>query len=143
MFLFLSAARKMPHVKRLLPGLAILALTGCVDRIISIRSDPPGAQAWLDGEPVGRTPVDVPYVWYGTRELMLTKEGCGSERRMVTFSAPWWQIFPFDFVTDVLLPVTLTDRTTVNFVLQPQVHDDAVVDEIRRRAAEAREKALK
>lgn len=128
-------------MQRVVPAVALLILTGCVERFVSIKSDPPGARVVLDGQDVGVTPVDVPYVWYGEREVVLYKEGHRSVRKSVALNAPWWQIFPFDLVTDVLLPVTLTDRVEVLVPLPPETFDRASIDEVKRRAAEAREKA--
>ena len=54
---------------RLVAPLLFLCLAGCVERLISVRSDPPGAAVLLDGDPVGVTPVEVPYTWYGTRDV--------------------------------------------------------------------------
>ncbi len=128
-------------MKRLpLLALALVLGTGCVERFVSIKSEPPGARVLVDGQDAGVTPVDVPYVWYGTREVLVLKEGCRSERRLVTLSSPWWQVFPLDLLTDVLIPFTITDRTVVHFRLQPSALDAGDLEAIKRRAAEAREK---
>ena len=129
-------------VRRLAPLLLLPLLTGCVDRLISLKSDPPQAEVFLDGEPVGATPMEIPYVWYGTREIVLVKRGYESARQEVVLNAPWWQVFPFDFITDVLLPVTLTDRTEVEIKLVPALTDRKDMDSILERARKAREKVL-
>jgi hypothetical protein len=36
-----------------------LALAGCVERILTVRSEPPGAAVTVDGDPAGTTPCDV------------------------------------------------------------------------------------
>ncbi|HEY3226250.1 MAG TPA: PEGA domain-containing protein [Planctomycetota bacterium] len=134
-------------MRRLIPLalLASLGLAGCVDRLIEIRSDPPGADVYLDGERVGVTqpgkPLEVAYAFYGTRELILTKKGYRSHRRYLSLSSPWWQVFPFDFLTDVVLPFTLTDRTDVQVVLEKESQGQEVIDETLKRAGEARDKA--
>ena len=126
-------------MSRVLPAAALLVLTGCVDRVMTIRSEPPGAEVFLDGEPIGRIPMDgggldIPYVWYGTREIVLTQRGYLSHSRKIELNAPWWQVFPFDFITDVLLPVRLRDRTTVDVTLLPDTTDRAEVAEVLKRA---------
>ena len=125
--------------------LAPLVLSGCVDRLISVRSDPPGADVYLDGTKVGVTPptgfLDVPYHFYGDRELLLTRKGHRSHKQIVELDAPWWQIFPFDFLTDVVLPVTLTDRVEMVVTLEKESHGPEEIEETLKRAAEAREKA--
>lgn len=134
-------------MRRLIPLalFAPLALAGCVDRLIQIRSDPPGADVYLDGDRVGVTQpgqaLEIPYAYYGTRELILTKKGYRSHRRYLDLPAPWWQVFPFDFLTDVVLPITLTDRTDVAVVLEQEPQGQEVIDETLKRAAEARDKA--
>lgn len=117
-----------------------LLLAGCVERILSVRSEPPGAEVWLDGERVGTTPAEIPYDWYGTRELTLERPGYRSITVSVELSPPWWQIFPLDFVTDLLLPFTVTDRTERHFLLQQERATGADAEELRQRAAELKGK---
>ncbi len=125
-------------MKRLLP-LALLLSTGCVDRLISVKSDPPGASVLLDGDPAGVTPVEIPYSWYGTRELTLELRGYRSVNRMLPLPPPWWQIFPLDFVTDLLVPFRLTDRTEVRFTMEPETGKPDV-DKLKAHAEELRQK---
>ena len=58
-------------------GLAALALlmTGCVRRTIEITTSPDGALVWVNGREVGRTPVTVDFMHYGTYDLMIKKKG--------------------------------------------------------------------
>lgn len=126
---------------RFVAVLVPLLSAGCVDRLLEIRSDPPGADLFIDGERVGVTPHVHKYVWYGTREVTLVMPGYRSERRMVALNAPWWQIFPFDLVTDVLVPVTLTDKLDVHIALRKEAHEAGALDETLERATEARRKA--
>ncbi|MBI4563575.1 MAG: PEGA domain-containing protein [Planctomycetes bacterium] len=123
-------------MKRWVPfALALLvSMTGCVERWISIRSEPAGAEVFLDGEPAGITPVDIPYAWYGGRALLLVKPGYRSLRHHIVLSAPWWQIFPFDLITDVLLPIPLTDRTELVVALDPEPPKGEDLERVRARA---------
>ena len=118
-----------------------LAAVGCVDRIISIRSEPSGAEVWLDGERKGTTPHDEHYAYYGTRELVLIKPGYRTNRQTLPLDSPWWQIFPFDFVTDVVIPFTLTDRVEVHVVLEKELSIQEAAKEALQHAEEARQKA--
>jgi len=119
---------------------AALSQTGCVERLIAIHSDPPGAAVYLDGEKVGTTPCEVPYIWYGTRTLVLELRGFGLVREDLVLAPPWWQITPLDFITDVVIPFTIRDRMSVSYVLHeaPLSEADTVLD----RADELRRKAL-
>ena len=127
------------RVKLLIP-LPFLLLSGCVERLISVRSDPPGANVLLDGDPVGVTPVEIRYDWYGTRDITLELRGYRSVTRRVGLSPPWWQIFPLDFVTDLLLPFRLTDRTEIQFMMEAEAYGPAETEKLKGRADELRQK---
>lgn len=118
--------------------LAVLPLCGCVERLIALRSDPDGAEVYVDGEKVGQTPIDVPYVWYGTREIVLEKRGYREIRERVALNPPWWQYPGLDFITDVLLPFTLTDRVEYAFHLERAPVSREEIGEVLRRAEETR-----
>lgn len=121
---------------------ASFSLTGCVERLIAIHSDPPGAAVYLDGEKVGTTPCEVPYTWYGTRMVVLELRGFTLVREEVVLSPPWWQLIPIDFITDVLIPFTLRDRLSVSYTLDPAPVSPEEVHTVLERADELRKKAL-
>ncbi len=56
-------------------ALFAVALTGCVERLITVRSQPPGALVHLNDEEIGRTPVTVPFKFYGVYDVRLEHEG--------------------------------------------------------------------
>lgn len=89
-----------------LPGM----LTGCVERTLILRTDPPAAEVWVDGRHQGRTPVEVPFESYGTRIVVARKPGHVPARVEVEVPAPWWQFPPFDLFADLLWPGTIEDR---------------------------------
>lgn len=121
---------------------AALSQAGCVERLLAIQSDPPGAAAYLDGEKVGTTPCEVPYTWYGTRLLVLELRGFNLVRQEVVLNPPWWQLVPIDFITDVLIPMTLRDRLSVSFTLDPAPASPEEVDAVLERAAELRKRSV-
>lgn len=108
---------------------------------MEIRSTPSDAEVWVDGELVGQTPHVERYSFYGTREVILVKKGFRSKRKMIDLDAPWWQIFPFDLFTDVLLPFTFTDKINIDLELEKEPEESAAFQETLQRANEAREKA--
>lgn len=116
-------------------------LAGCVERLLTIRSSPAGAQVFIDGELRGETPHVERYSFYGTREVTLVKKGFRTHRKMVELAGPWWQIFPFDLFTDVLLPFTITDGVELDIALEKEPEGPAALKDVLKRAAEAREKA--
>jgi hypothetical protein len=118
-----------------------MAISGCVQRLLKIESEPPGATVILDGKPAGATPLEVSFTWYGDREIILEKAGHESVRVIEPVPTPWWQIFPLDFITDVLLPIPITDKHEFHYVLKP--HDSSVetYKNTRKRADDFRKKA--
>lgn len=118
--------------------LAVLPLCGCVERLIAIRSEPGGADVYVDGSKIGQTPIDVPYIWYGTREIILEKRGYREIRERVALNPPWWQYPGLDFITDVLLPFTLTDRSDFSFHMERAPLSREEIDGVLRRAEETR-----
>lgn len=121
--------------------LSLLLLTGCTDRLISLRTEPPDAVAYLDGKEVGHTPCEVPFTWYGDRELVLQKEGFRTKSQILEISAPWWQWPILDVLTDVVLPFLFTDRHEFTIVLEPRSQDPKEAEEVRKRAEELRRRA--
>jgi esterase/lipase superfamily enzyme len=123
----------------LLAALAALGAAGCVERELVIRSQPPGARLFLDGEEVGLTPAAIPFRHYGTREIRIELEGYRPVRVLREVDAPFYQYPPLDFVTDVVLPFRITDRRELDFVLTPlgeTPQEDR--EEVLRRAEEMR-----
>jgi len=107
---------------RVLAGGALcagLALAGCVERKLFVRADVEGARVYMDGEPRGTTPCEVPFTFYGTREVVVRAPGREVAREVVTLTPPWYQVAPFDFVVEVLWPGTIEDVHEVTVTLPP------------------------
>jgi len=97
---------------------ALLA-TGCVQRRMTIRSEPPGALVYVDDYQLGTTPVSHDFVYYGTRKLRLVKDGYETLTVRQPFPVPWYQYFPLDFVTENLWPWEIRDERVVTLAMQP------------------------
>lgn len=97
-----------------------LLLCGCVHRRVTINSSPQGALVRVDGKDIGYTPASVDFTWYGTREVQLLKDGYETETRLVDISAPWYQKFPLDFVSDNFLGHHTTDQRRYDLQLRPK-----------------------
>lgn len=124
---------------RMIRGYLLVALLavfcfGCVERKLTIKSDPPGGRVWLDGEEIGETPVTVPFTYYGTREIIIEKDLYRTVKLKVPINAPIYQIFPLDFITEVLLPFKIVDSHVVQVGLERIT--PAAKEEILQRAAE-------
>jgi hypothetical protein len=100
-------------------GLGPLLAAGCVQRRMTIRSDPPGALVYVDDYQLGTTPVSHDFVYYGTRKIRLVKDGYESLTVRQPFPVPWYQYFPLDFVTENLWPWEIRDERIVSLAMQP------------------------
>jgi len=120
---------------------ALPILAGCINRTMHIETDPPGAVVWVDGDEYGKTPVDVHFTSYGSREVFLQMPDHATKREVVKLRAPWYAWFPVDFAADVLCPFTLQDRQSFAFTMEPLPPAD--VKALEGRAGAFREKALR
>lgn len=144
---------KTPLPRRLRPSLTIFALlstlagtlglSGCVERRITIGSEPEGAIVTLNDEEVGRTPVTVPFVWYGDYDVVLRLDqnvGTAQKPEIKRYylhthrrtKAPVYEWVGIDFFAEIL-PFTLKDEHVWAFPL-PEVHepaDDALIQRAR------------
>lgn len=112
---------KWMRTRPLLPAAILLVvpmlLGGCVQRLLTVRSNPPGALLYLNGVEVGRTPLTRDFVWYGTYDVELRKPGYQTLKTTGDVKAPWWQWVPIDFFAE-LFP--LRDHQHLSFELIPQ-----------------------
>jgi len=101
--------------------LALGALScGCVERRMTIRSNPPGALVYVDDYEIGTTPASTSFTYYGTRKIRLVKDGYETLTVLQRFDPPWYQFFPLDFVSENLVPWEIRDSRTIDFQLVPQ-----------------------
>ena len=109
--------------------LSALLLTGCVERRFVIESMPPGAQVLRNGQPIGFTPADDHFVYYGTYEFVLIKDGFETLHVKEKIRAPWYQIPGLDFFFENVVPYTFHDVHRLRFQMQPlrQVPPDQVL----------------
>jgi len=67
-----------------------LGCRGGVQRTIHITSEPQGALVHLNDEEVGRTPLSVPFTFYGTYDVRLEADGYQPLWTMAKTDKPWW-----------------------------------------------------
>lgn len=109
--------------------LTLLAPAGCVRRRLTVRSNPPGAQVFIDDQEVGTTPCSTAFTYYGTRKLTLIKDGYRTETLYHKVPPPWYEYPPLDFLAETLVPYEIRDERIVDVQLVPQ----EVVSEARLR----------
>lgn len=105
----------------LLAVVVCLAATGCVQRRMMIRSNPPGAVVYVDNYEIGTTPIATNFIYYGTRQIRLVKDGYETLTVEQPVPPPWYQIPPLDFVTENMVPGEIRDRREFTYQLVPQM----------------------
>ena len=118
----------------LLTAFALFA-GGCVERVMHITSEPEGALVYLNDDEVGRTPVDVEFMYYGTYDVRLEKEGYQALSTMQKAKAPWWEAIGPDLAAEAIP----NNRVELNwhFKMEPRGADDegAVIERARQMRA--------
>jgi hypothetical protein len=104
-----------------LVALACLCQAGCVQRRLTIRSNPPGALVYVDNHEIGTTPVATDFIYYGTRQIRLVKDGYETLTVLQPVPTPWYQYFPIDFFAENIVPGEIRDERVFDFVLTPQI----------------------
>jgi len=126
----------------LLPVLAasVALLTGCVTRSYTIQTEPEGADVYVGGQHLGKSPVQKPFTYYGTRNVILAKKGYVTRTEKMEIRTPLYERFPLDFVSEVLWPQQIKDERTFSYTLEP-VALEAPADLVARAEAERKELA--
>jgi hypothetical protein len=101
----------------LLAVATLVSTAGCVQRRMTIRSNPPGALVYVDDYQIGTTPVSTDFIYYGTRKIRLVKDGYETLTVRQPFPIPWYEVFPLDFVTENLWPWEIRDERVVDLAM--------------------------
>lgn len=117
----------------------VFMLTGCVERRLTIVTEPTEAVVWLNDEEVGTTPVTVSFNWYGDYNVRVEKSGYAILNTHRELERPRHDKFPFDFFAEVLWPRQIVDEYTWEFELEPyQQHSS---DELVKEAQQMQQRA--
>lgn len=114
----------------------LVILTGCASRKITIYSEPEGAKVIVDSQEIGITPCTFPFTYYGTRQIILEKEGYQTERVLVPINPPLIHIFPFDILI-LFMPYPMVDLHHFSYTLSPS--QESNLNEILKRGEELKE----
>ncbi|TFG50593.1 MAG: PEGA domain-containing protein, partial [Candidatus Brocadiia bacterium] len=76
---------------------AVLASTaficGCVERQLTIKTEPAGGLVLLNDEEIGESPVAVSFEWYGDYDIKIYKDGYETLKTHRLLKAPWYDKF--------------------------------------------------
>jgi hypothetical protein len=100
-------------------AIVLLAIAGCTERRLWVRTEPPGAAITVNGTALGPSPAKWSFDHYGLVRITAELPGYQPIERKVDLAPPWWQRPGLDFFPDVLVPVTLHDEHEVVLRLAP------------------------
>jgi hypothetical protein len=122
--------------KRAIFILVCLAATvagGCVEREMTITSEPAGAVVEVSGEEIGLTPIRHRFTWYGDYRIVLRKDGYETIKTHAQINPPLYEYPPLDLLS-AIAPWTYHDKRYLHYTLEePEPVSD---DQLIRRAVE-------
>lgn len=112
-------------------------LPGCVERRFTVHTEPPGAKVYVNNKPMGFSPVDVPFTYYGNYLITLEYPGYQTRHIKEHIKAPVYAYPPIDFVAESLYPGKIHDHHQFEYSLDPMPRPN--LDELRAQAETLRE----
>jgi hypothetical protein len=100
----------------------LVALAGCVERKMFIKTEPEGATVWINRpeEASGKTPYEQEFAQHGTFAVRLEKEGYLPLETEAPIHTPWYSYPVLDLITELLLPFTIEDHHVFTYRLEPR-----------------------
>jgi hypothetical protein len=84
---------------------AVLLSAGCVERRLTITSQPNGALVTVNSKEVGRTPVTIPFTWYGDYDVQLRLDESDQHYQALkthyNVTPPWYEVPPIDLFSEM------------------------------------------
>lgn len=100
-------------------GVLTLLCMGCVERQLTVKTEPTDALVVLNDEEIGISPVTTNFEWYGDYNVRISKKGYQTLRTHRSIKRPIRDRFPFDLFADVLWPKRIVDKYEWTFQLEP------------------------
>lgn len=131
--------RRYPAIA--IAGLLVLAAQGCLERKISMTTEPPGATVWVNDTEVGRTPLTTGFLFYGGYDVVARKDGYEPVSTSRDTPTPLWEYPPFDLIATAL-PFKITKTVKWHIDLKPSDPGAADPEALIQRANELRAQAM-
>ena len=104
--------------------IAVLFVSGCVERRLTINTEPSGALVTLNDEDIGTSPVTIRFEWYGDYNVRISKDGYETLKTHRDLKGPWYDKFPFDFFAQIINPKRIVDSYEWTFNLARKIEPD-------------------
>jgi hypothetical protein len=117
-----------------------LLVSGCVERKLTINTQPQGALVVLNDEEIGTSPVTVEFNWYGDYKVRLSKPGYETLNTHRELERPMHDHIGIDFIAEAIWPGRIEDHYEWSFQLEPYVRPER--DELIENAEDLKSRAL-
>ena len=97
-----------------------MSIIGCVEREMTITSEPAGALVFVSDVEIGRTPVTIPFTWYGDYDIILRHDGYETKKTHAKINPPIYEIPPLDLFS-AIAPWTYHDRRYLHYKMDTLV----------------------
>jgi hypothetical protein len=114
----------------------LILLGGCVERKMTIVTDPPGAKVTINGKEIGFSPVNYSFIYYGKYRIQLQKDGYQTRIIEDRVPAPFYEYPPLDILAENINPFIIYDKHLLEYTLDPLPRPN--MDELKERAEELR-----
>lgn len=101
-------------------ALILLANSGCLRRRMTIRTNPPAADVYVDRHWIGKSPASTSFIFYGTRHIEVVANGYRTEKVLRKLNPPWYQLPPLDFISETLWPYEIRDERIIDITMTPE-----------------------
>jgi len=98
----------------------LVTSVGCVRRRMTVRTSPPGATISVDNQVIGTSPAATSFLYYGTREIRVEKDGYRTETIRRRLNPPWYEYPGLDFISETLWPGELRDERIIDVQMIPK-----------------------
>jgi hypothetical protein len=109
---------------------------GCVERKYTVYTDPPNALVLVNNVPLGPSPADGSFVYYGEYDFTLMAPGYETLHVREPIRPPWYEWWPLDFFFETLWPFELEDVHTFHYRMVPTPIPNTA--DVLRRSGEVR-----
>ncbi len=137
-----SPVMKQAGLSMMALAAAVLLQGGCLERRVSITSDPPGAIVTMNDMELGRTPLEADFTHYGVYDIRVEHEGYEPLRTTARARTPLYEYVPVDLATTAM-PVTFKRVVPWHFALaqspESTLPPEQVQSELIGRAKQLRE----
>jgi hypothetical protein len=118
---------KLPNVALIILCVLFCLCTGCVQRKLTIVTEPAGALVVLNDEEIGTSPVTVGFEWYGDYTVRISKEGYQTLNTHQNLKRPLGDFVGVDLFADAF--TTKINEYTWAYKLEPyqQIEKDELV----------------